>query len=171
MFPRAKKKKKKIRVVKFEARRRKIGRNRNVAWSECKIRLRAWNWKRKRNQPLGEPHIVKGWTGFWVRYDACASIQPPRLIHRVQPPRLLVLPTRRDKTYTRTGIAVDHAKSVRVPVTEELTANDVRVQPDQLEIFGIVTFAQHRRTALTIVHPWWCVTYDVHLKTLHKVSF
>lgn len=63
-----------------------------------------------------------------------------------------------------TVIVIDHAKSVCVPVTEELTANDVRVQPDQLQVFGVVTLVQHGRAALPIVHSRRCVTHDVNLK-------
>lgn len=63
-----------------------------------------------------------------------------------------------------TVIVIDHAKSVRVPVAEELTANDVRIQPDQLQVFGVVTLVQHGRAALPIVHPRRCVAHDVNLK-------
>lgn len=49
-------------------------------------------------------------------------------------------------------------------MTEELTANDVRVEGDQFQILGVVPFAERRRATLAIVHPWWRVAHDVHLQ-------
>lgn len=113
--------------------------------------------------PWKAEHGLGGWTMPAHRSDRPTVDSPPRST---------TLLRTRDNTYThtRTGIAINHAESVRVPVTEELTANDVRVQADHLEIFGIVTFAQHRRAALTIVYPRRRVAYDVNLKTLYKIQ-
>lgn len=72
---------------------------------------------------------------------------------------------RHGTTTQPTVIVINHAKSVRVPVAEELTANDVRVQPDQLQVFRVVTLVQRGRAAFPIVHPGRRVAHDVNLKT------
>lgn len=114
--------------------------------------------KKERVEPLGEPQISEGLNNV----ARGASICRP---HREADRRSI---GRHKKGQTEmhppTVIVINHAKSVRVPVTEELTANDVRVQPDQLQVFGVVTLVQHGRAALPIVHPRRCVTHDVNLK-------
>lgn len=50
-----------------------------------------------------------------------------------------------------------------MPVTEELAANDVRVEADRLQVFIVVLLAVRRSAALAFVHSRRRVAYDVHL--------
>lgn len=62
-----------------------------------------------------------------------------------------------------TCIAVDDAERVRVPVTEELSANDVRVESHHLQIPRVMPLVERQGAALVVVHSRRCVADYVHL--------
>jgi len=75
-----------------------------------------------------------------------------------------------------TCVAVDDAKRVRVPVAEELSPDDVRIEPHYLQILGVVPLVEYRSSTLMIVHPRWRVADYVHLaiteqnRNEHRIS-
>ena len=50
-----------------------------------------------------------------------------------------------------------------MPVAKELSSDDVRVEPDYLQIFGVVPLVERRGAAFVVVHPRRCVADYVHL--------
>lgn len=67
------------------------------------------------------------------------------------------------KGQQRTSIAVYHTKCVRMPMTKELTTNDVRIESNHSKISGVMSFTESCGTVLAIGHARWCMTHDVYL--------
>jgi len=56
-----------------------------------------------------------------------------------------------------------------MPVTEELSPDDVRIEPHYLQIFRVVPLVERRGAVFVVVHSRRCVADYVHL-TIYRAE-
>lgn len=71
----------------------------------------------------------------------------------------------------RTVIIVNDAESIRVPVAEKLSPDDVGLLLHKFYIFRIMFINKTCCWGLSLVHARWCVTHNVHLMINHGALF
>lgn len=69
-----------------------------------------------------------------------------------------------ESKFGRTNVTVDYSKCIGMPVTEELSANNVGELAHQLQVPIIVLFPQSSGPRFPIVDPRWSVAHDVDLR-------